>query len=70
MMKGWASGDGGDLRLRTHALMREHPELSGHAFIKNSDAHSLGCIPDPRGFIETDGESAAEIIKTLYNLSR
>jgi len=46
-------------------IIKEHPELSGMRFLKNSDAHSLGDISDPVHFIEVPDAKPRTILDTI-----
>lgn len=47
------------------SFLREHPELSGHRFLRSSDAHSLGDILEREYFLELEEKSAESLLKAL-----
>jgi PHP family Zn ribbon phosphoesterase len=47
------------------ALAEQHPELEGLGYIVDSDAHSLGAMPDAEKSLECGEKTAASVIASL-----
>lgn len=50
---------------KAEELINIHSYLSGCRIIKNSDAHSLGCISEPEHFLAVESRNRADVLKAL-----
>lgn len=46
-------------------LLKDHPELKGMRFIRNSDAHEITSIPDAKNYIDVEENTPRGIIEAL-----